>query len=114
MRFYADENFPKRTVEELRNLGHDVLTAYEDKKANLAISDEDVLSRAAELSRSVLTLNRLDFKRLHKKNPVHSGIVICTEDFDRKRQAERINIEISKFEKLDGELMRVYRPDKLI
>ena len=110
MRFYADENFPKRTVEELRNLGHDVLTAYEDEKANLAISDEDVLSRATELHRTVLTLNRLDFKKLHTKIPLHSGIVICTEDFDRKRQAERINEKISDFENPDGELIRVYRP----
>ncbi len=111
MKFYADENFPKRTVEELRNLGHDVLTAYEDEKANLAISDENVLLRAAELNRAVLTLNRLDFKRLHQKNNNHSGIIICTEDSDRKRQAERINERVFEYEKLDGQLIRVYRPD---
>ena len=32
MRFYADENFPRRVVEELRRLDHDVLTAYEDSR----------------------------------------------------------------------------------
>jgi len=28
-RLYADENFPFPAVEELRRLGHDVLTSYE-------------------------------------------------------------------------------------
>lgn len=30
MALYADENFPLRVVEELRRLGHDVLTALQD------------------------------------------------------------------------------------
>lgn len=83
MRLYADENFPRRTVEELRQLGHDVLTTIEDGKANQAIPDEQVLARAVELERAILTLNRLDFKRLHQKNPKHFGIVVCSEDADR-------------------------------
>jgi hypothetical protein len=33
MDLYADENFPLRVVEELRRLGIDVLTAFEDGKA---------------------------------------------------------------------------------
>lgn len=57
MEFYADENFPFRTIIELRRLGHNVLTALGDDKANQAISDADVLTRAAELERTVLTIN---------------------------------------------------------
>jgi hypothetical protein len=30
MQLYADENFPLPVVEELRQLGHDVLTAQDD------------------------------------------------------------------------------------
>lgn len=30
MQFYADENFPIAAALELRRLGHDVLTAFED------------------------------------------------------------------------------------
>ena len=30
--FYADENFPLPVVEELRRLGFDVVTMYEDGK----------------------------------------------------------------------------------
>jgi hypothetical protein len=39
MALYADENFPLRVVEELRRLGHDVVTAFEDGRANQAVTD---------------------------------------------------------------------------
>ena len=56
-RFYADENFPLPVIEELRRLGHDVLTIYEDGKANQRYPDESVLATANELERAVLTTN---------------------------------------------------------
>ena len=37
---YADENFPLPVVVELRRLGLDVLTMYEDEKANQSLTDE--------------------------------------------------------------------------
>ena len=55
MRFYADENFPLPVVAELRRLGHDVVTAFEDGRANRGIDDEAVLKRATTLDRIVLT-----------------------------------------------------------
>jgi len=64
MKIYADENFPFRTVVELRRLGHDVLTTLGDERANQAVSDEDVLARAIELERVVLTLNRIGFQKI--------------------------------------------------
>ena len=64
-RFYADEQFPLRVVEYLRDLGHDVLTVQEAGNANLRIPDDYVLAFAANNNRIVLTLNRKDFKRLH-------------------------------------------------
>lgn len=112
MRFYTDENFPNVTALELEKFGHDILTAFADGKANQEISDEEVLIRATELERTILTLNRLHFKRLHKFNPKHFGIVICTYDPDFLRQAERINEKILEYENLSGELIRVNRPDK--
>lgn len=107
---YADENFPFRVVEELRRLGHDVLTAFEDGRANLAISDEDLLARATAIGRTVLTLNRVDFKRLHRHQPDHAGIVICTEDPDRVGQAARVATALEQAGKVEGQLIRVYRP----
>ena len=110
MALYADENFPLRVVEELRRLGHNVLTALEDGKANQAITDSDLLARATELERALLTLNRQDFTRLHLQYPGHAGIIICTEDPDRLGQAERISTSIAKAYDLQGKLIRVYRP----
>lgn len=112
MKLYADENFPLRTIKEMQQLGHDVLTAFDDNRANQAISDKDVLTRATELGRAVLTINRKDFKRLHLKNSNHAGIIICTEDADRIGQATRILEKVIEFEDLSGQLIRVYRPSK--
>lgn len=112
MNFYADENFPKRTVEKLRNLGHDVLTAFEDERANQSIPDKDVLARATKLDRIVLTLNRKDFKRLHSEDLNHAGIVICKEDADRSGQAERIDEKVCEIADTKGQLIRIYRPDR--
>lgn len=66
--FYADENFPLDTVIELRRLGNDVLTAFEDGRANRRIEDEQVLVCAVKLNRAVLTINRIDFRQLHNTN----------------------------------------------
>jgi hypothetical protein len=109
MALYADENFPLRVVEELRQMGHDVLTALEDGKANQSITDQDLLARATEISRAVLTLNRLDFKRLHRQMPDHAGIIICTEDPDRVGQAKRVAAAIAAVSELSGQMIRVYR-----
>jgi hypothetical protein len=94
----------------LRRLGHDVLTALEDGRANQAFTDTDLLQRATELKRALLTLDRRDFKRLHFQQADHAGIIICTEDPDRIGQAERISISIAAEVELHGKLIRVYRP----
>lgn len=82
MALYADENFPLRVIEELRRLGIDVLTVFDDGRANQSITDQGILARATELGRAIVTLNRRDFKRLHFQMPEHAGIIICTEDPD--------------------------------
>ncbi len=110
MKFYADENFPLRTVEELRILGHHVLTTFEDGKANQAVPDDEILVRAIELKRAVLTINRRDFKRLHEDDSNHFGIVICTEDTDRAGQARRISDKVAEVENVSSQLVRIYRP----
>src|ERR1700730_2594314 len=52
---YSDENFPIQVVAELRGSGFDVLTMYEDRKANQSLTDEEVLSIASEKDRALLT-----------------------------------------------------------
>ncbi|MEG4228611.1 DUF5615 family PIN-like protein [Microcoleus sp. N9_B2] len=109
-RIYADEQYPLPVVEFLRPLGHDVLTVQEAGNAGLGIPDEDVLAFAVSNERAVLTLNRGDFIRLHRSQPDHTGIIICTQDSNWERQATRINEAISVEETLSGKLIRVVRP----
>jgi len=58
----------------------------------------------------VLPLNRRDFIRLHQQNPAHAGIVVCTQDADVLRHAERIDRAVAEAGTLAGQLIRVYRP----
>ncbi|MEB3193211.1 MAG: DUF5615 family PIN-like protein [Snowella sp.] len=111
-RLYADEQFPDEVVEHLRNFGHDVVTVQEAGNANLKIPDDRVLDFAGSSERVVLTLNRKDFKRLHKSLPNHAGIIICTDDGDRMALAERIHAAILAEEILLGKLVSVVHPMK--
>jgi predicted nuclease of predicted toxin-antitoxin system len=111
-RLYADEQFPLEVVENLISLGHDVLTVQAAGNANLKIPDEQVLDFATSNERVILTLNRKDFKRLHRSQPNHAGIIICTDDANRSALAERINAAILKELVLAGKLISVVRPVK--
>ncbi len=110
--FYANENFPLAVVQELRRLGHDVLTTMEAGQAGEAIPDERVLMFARETRRAVITLNRRDFIRLHNTSSDHSGIVVCTADPDPFAQAARIHAAVTAQGSLAGVLLRVNRPDR--
>lgn len=109
---YSNENFPLEVVEALRHLGHDVLTTHQAGKSNQSIKDEDVLAFASEISRTVLTINRRDFIRLHRESSEHAGIIVCTQDSDLIGQAARIDEAIRSAESLSGQLIRINRPQK--
>ena len=109
-RLYANENFPLPIVEDLRRLGHDVLTVLEVGKAGVAETDEAVLAYACSESRILLTLNRKHFVRLHNDNPDHSGIIVCSLDPDFASQAHRIHAAIEAGGDLQKKLLRVNRP----
>jgi predicted nuclease of predicted toxin-antitoxin system len=106
---YADEHFPAQAVDELRRLGHDVRTIQEDGQAGFKWPDSEVLKRATELDRVVLTLNRRDFIRLHGQNPNHSGIIACTQNLEFRQLADQIHKAITDEPTLAGHLIRVYR-----
>lgn len=111
-RLYSNENFPLDVVEFLRELGHDVLTSYEAKKANQAIPDDEVLAYASEQNRSLLTINRRDFKNLHKKVKRHAGIIICSQDMDFSGQAQRIHQALQKHPVLQDQLISIAKPNQ--
>lgn len=103
-------SFPLPVITALRNAGHDVLTAREDSRADQKILDPEVLVRATELGRAVLTHNRCDFIRLHRSFPAHAGIIVCTEDLNFPALADRIHVAITATPDLARQLLRVNRP----
>lgn len=109
-RLYANENFPLPVVDELRRLGHDVLTSRDAGKANQSVPDDEVLAFALREGRALLAVNRRHFIRLHSQGAAHAGIVACTFDPDWAGQARRIDAVISTVGDLTGELLRVNRP----
>jgi hypothetical protein len=109
MRFYSNENFDLQVVECLRQLGHDVLTAFEAGNANQRVPDDQVLNFASAQKRILLTFNRKDFFKLHKSGVLHSGIVACTYDPNYTGLALRIQESIQNIDSFENQLLRVYR-----
>jgi len=107
-RFYANEQFPRRVVEFLRDFGHDVLTVQDAN--NRGLSDARVVAFATLENRTVLTLNRKDFIKLHRLSNNHTGIIVCSRDDDWQRQASRIHEATEALENLSGQLVRVNKP----
>ena len=105
---YADEDFHYGVVERLRLMGHAVVTVQEAGRAGG--NDQQVLADAIGAQRCILTFNRKHFHRLHRQNPLHSGIISCTRDDDLDALAARINQEITGAGNLTGRLLRVHRP----
>ena|SRR5579859_6864845 len=95
MLLYADEDFPFPAVEELRRLGHSVVTAQEDGRSSAP--DPDILARAHALGRPVLTYNRRHYERLHKQGADHSGILSATQDPDHPALASRVHLALAGF-----------------
>lgn len=110
-RLYANENFPLPVVEELRRLGHDVLTIHETGQANQSLADEQVLAFANSEERILLTMNRKHFIRLHSEIQNHCGIVACTVDADFVALAHRIHQAIQVAGPRSRRLIRINRPE---
>ncbi|MBW3623460.1 MAG: DUF5615 family PIN-like protein [Armatimonadetes bacterium] len=110
-RFYADENFSFLVVEELRKLGHDVRTAEEAGRANQQIPDEYVLEDAANEERILITFDR-DFRKMHRLQPLHRGIVLCSVDNDAIALAQRVHRKIEELgESVECQLLPIHLPN---
>lgn len=109
VRLYADEQFPRKSTEHLRSLSHDVLTVQEADQGNQGIPDNEVLAFATADAQAVVKLNRRDFIRLHNQDSNYAGVVVCKDDTDKVRLAERVDGAIAKAGSLAGKLIRVNR-----
>ena len=96
-------------VELLNWFGHYVITTRDVGKDNEGIPDEDVLRFAVENRRAVLTHNRTDFIYLHRQQPQHEGIIVCTDNPDFSKLAAKIHAQLDGLESLAGQLVRVNR-----
>jgi predicted nuclease of predicted toxin-antitoxin system len=109
---YSNENFPIKVVNELRALGHDVLTTLEAGKANQRIPDDEVLAFANEQGRILLTINKRDFLALDRRGQPHQGIIVCSQDEDITGQAQRIHKAIIEQRVFAGQVVRISRPHR--
>jgi hypothetical protein len=109
-RFYSNENIAFPIVEELRRLGHDVLTSLDAGNAKRAVPDDEVLSFAATQTRILLSHNRRHFLLLHRHRAEdHSGIVLCTVAPDFRELARRIHEAVTAQPDLGNQVVRVTR-----
>lgn len=108
-RFHSNENFPLPAVEELRKLGHDVLTSMDAGQANQGIPDDQVIAFATKQNRAVLTFDRRDFAKEHARSSAHAGIITCTVDANYIALAKRIDQAVAG-RNLAGRLLKIYRP----
>jgi len=107
---YADEDFSYPVIQRLRQLGHNILMAYEAGQTSQGIEDAAVLAFATAAGRAVLTFNRRHFIRLHAEVPAHAGIIVCTRDDDVVALANRIHQQLQDTLSLENQLLRVNRP----
>lgn len=83
-----DEMLPHAIAEQLRRRGHDVVAATEDPDRYSSIPDDEVLSRAQEDRRAVVTDNLADFVPLasayERGGERYYGVIYATRNrFDR-------------------------------
>src|SRR5882724_4579445 len=97
---YANENFPRPVVEELRRLGHEILTSQQARNAGRSVPDSAVLAFATAAGRVVLTLNRRHFVKLHNQTTDHAGIVVCSYDANFAALAARVNAALNSLPNL--------------
>ncbi len=104
---YAEENFSLPVVEQLRLLGHDVVTVHE--RGRSGGSDAQVLVDATVEGRAVLTFDKRDFWRLHHLTPAHAGIIRCDMREDPDLLATNIDKAIAGLASLAGQFIRINR-----
>ena len=111
-RLYTDEDFSYPVIQRLRQLSHDIFTAYEAGQADQGIKDETVLAFAIAAGRAFLTFNRRHFIRLHTEVSSHEGVIVCTRDDDVSALANRIHQQLQSVPALQDQLLRINRPSR--
>jgi predicted nuclease of predicted toxin-antitoxin system len=91
LRLLVDEDSQARTlVRLLVEAGHDVLTA--DAAGLNSLEDAEVLARAHDEQRALLTRNCSDFLALHEERSPHFGILAIYQDADLSKNMSYVEI----------------------
>ncbi len=107
---FMDVHVPKRTTDELRALGYDVLTVQQHQgtsRPGQGLSDEQIVEIATQCRRAVVTENASDFESIHKSNRNHKGIIICKPTTEYVKMAKNIDQRIKETGVLHGQLIYV-------
>ena len=76
-----------------------------------SVPDDAVFVYAIAEQRIIITVNRKDFVRLHRENPEHFGIIVCTENPNIEVFAQCIDKILTENQgNCAGKLLRVYKP----
>lgn len=92
-------------------LGRDVASTHEERKARQSIPDEEGLRFAVANGRAFLSHHRNDFIRLHRSDPDHQGFIVCTDHPEFETLARKKHSATEALESLKGLLIRVSRGD---
>lgn len=95
MNFLANENFPLFSIRLLRNAGHDVASVIKDTPG---AKDHDVLRRAYEENRIILTFDR-DYGELIYKHKLFTPAGVVYFRFDPSTPEEPAEILLNIIEK---------------
>lgn len=106
----ADENFPKKAVDRLSLLGHNITTVRQQSQSKYGdgMPDELVLQWAARDRMIVLTCNGKHFKVLHEAGAPHHGIIACPSDQDEKWLAKAVHEKLRS--RLGRQFVVIRRP----
>jgi predicted nuclease of predicted toxin-antitoxin system len=111
VKLYLDEDCSDKKLKKvLIEFGYDVQTTAEAN--NIGKDDKTQLIYAVSQNRAIVTHNRKDFIRIHKKTPNHTGIIVCTQNPNNQQLAEKIDEKIRNIDQLTNLLLRVNRPQK--
>lgn len=72
------------------------------------MDDDILLAFSTADGRAILTHNRDDYVRLHRKTPDHGGIIVCRQSGEPEVLAEQIHAALGPLTSTQNLLIRVY------
>ncbi|HSE40054.1 MAG TPA: DUF5615 family PIN-like protein [Acidobacteriota bacterium] len=108
MRIFADENIPLQTIEALRKVGHDVVSAHDQEHKGR--DDFHIWKFVQKESRVLITTDR---GFANRRDELHSGILIVRLKMPNSEKIhQRIFTALSEFHETEWRGLLVIMRDK--